>query len=122
MRAPATGREPSSSRPRALRVLSESASHFWTTRPDCVVRRPAPLELARRGRAVDAGVAEGDVCSAGVVWTTAACSVRARTGRSGGGFDSVFDPPSAKIWSSLETPPFEEVGVPPSVIAMYCLP
>ena len=39
-----------------------------------------------------------------------------------GGFDSLFEPPSAKIWNSLAMPPFDEVGVPPTVIAMYCLP
>ena len=39
-----------------------------------------------------------------------------------GGFDSLVDPPSAKICSSLAMPPFDDVGVPPDVIAMYSLP
>jgi hypothetical protein len=57
---------------------------------------------------------------AGVARTTGAAFAEART-RSGG-FDSDFDPPSAKICSSLATPPFDDVGVPPDVIATYSLP
>ena len=39
-----------------------------------------------------------------------------------GGGDCCFEPSSAKTWILVACPPFDEVGVPPTVIAMYCLP
>ena len=52
---------------------------------------------------------------------TTGAGVNAESERSGG-FDSDFEAPSAKIWSSLAMPPFDDVGVPPDVIAMYSFP
>ena len=46
----------------------------------------------------------------------------ANFGRLFGGGDSCFEAPSVNTWSSLATPPLEEVGVPPLVIARYSLP
>ena len=43
-------------------------------------------------------------------------------GRFGGGGDSSFEPPSANTCTPGTTPPFDDVGVPPTAIAMYCLP
>ena len=39
-----------------------------------------------------------------------------------GGDDCCWLPPIAKTWSSAAIPPFDEVGVPPTVIARYSLP
>ena len=43
-------------------------------------------------------------------------------GRLFGGGNSVLSPPSAKTISPGRTPPFDDVGVPPIVIATYSLP
>jgi hypothetical protein len=107
--------------------LDESASHGRTEMGDCAVIRARPAEAAvlERGTRAAAGCAgvrliRGVVASA--EGTDDACRGAPREGRLFGGGDSVFEPPSAKTWSSLAVPPFEDVGVPPEVIAMYCFP
>src|SRR5262245_22892326 len=93
----------------------------------CVVTRARPavgalLTSAARTDAISAGVRLIRGVAASAEGTDDACSGAPREGRLFGGGDSFFEPPSANTWSSLAVPPFEDVGVPPDVIAMYCFP
>jgi len=66
-------------------------------------------------------------CAAARCVTCACCTVAGRltncsTRGNGGGGDCLSEAPSANTCSSLEMPPFDDVGVPPTVIARYSLP
>ena len=117
MRAPATGRLPSSSRPVAICSFDPVGCHVRTKSSPSVAIRAAPGEAATRATrfgATAGAAAAGTACATG--WVASA-----RRGSTGGG-DCCLEPPSAKIWSRVAVPPADEVGVPPTVIAMYSLP
>ena len=80
-------------------------------------RKPCPARRPRRERARRAGLAVGvDITLGG-----SAAADAARVSADGGD-DCCWLPPIAKTCSSAATPPFDEVGVPPTVIARYSLP
>src|SRR5207249_3422214 len=94
--------------------LLEFAFHGLTTSALPVTRWPRPSAVCTEATPWKAG-------AAGAEARTTPCVVRAAG--SVGGFDSVFDAPSAKTWScEAWRPPPDEVAVPPTVVATYSLP
>src|SRR5205814_4087172 len=68
------------------------------------------------------GAARLDGVNSIVVWLEALLWTLRKGGRLFGGGNSVLSPPSANTISPGRTPPLDDVGVPPIVIAMYSLP
>src|SRR3954454_7578948 len=100
-RAPATGFPFQSTRPCTFATFDESACQGRTTRPRCA----AILAVPR-------GAASGAFAALPLELVFGAWTADSRRD----------DPGSAKTWSCATVPPFEEVGVPPTVIATYSLP
>src|SRR5438132_6282473 len=105
-RTPETGLPFSSSLPVTSVVLLLEGVQPWRNRRGLTAMVPAgpPRATAARCTTVCLGVAP------------AAMRV-ANFGRLFGGGDSCFEAPSVNTWSSLATPPLEEVGVPPLGLA-----
>src|SRR5580765_1464474 len=108
--------------PNANCQFDEFGFHGRTTRlrGTTMCALPAACALTRRFAVV--GVA---MC-AGVTSTVAGVEVEElelrNCGRPGGGGSCVLSPPSPKTMRPGRTPPFDDVGVPPIVIATYSLP
>ena len=86
------------------------------TAPPWIAMRAARgvVDLALRDRAVARDPVEGRDATRG-------CAAAGAVAASGFG-DSTLLPPIANTWSCDARPPPDEVGVPPTVIAMYSLP
>src|SRR5262245_37096026 len=126
-RAPTTGAPPRRTRPVMAWTFDESGSQGRTEIGDWVVTRTRSADCAPDTRVAfaAAGVA-GVRAILGVAesaeGTEAGWSGAPRDGRLFGGGDSFLEPPSAKTCSSLAVPPFDDVGVPPEVMATNCFP
>src|SRR5215208_353400 len=121
IRAPETGDLPSRTFPNVNTQLDEFGFHGLTTSARLTLIRAEPVAPAAASRRGAAGV----VRRAGVTATfgsVAASVVVRKLGRLFGGGKSVLSPPTANTISPGRTPPFEDVGVPPIVIATYSLP
>ena len=122
MRAPETGDPPSRTLPKenvqfelfGFHGLTTSA--WWLT-----LMRAEPVDWTAAVRRGAAGAAR----RAGVTATlgcVAASAVLRNEGRFDGGGSWSCEPPSANTIRPGRTPPFDDVGVPPIVIATYSLP
>ena len=98
--------------PVACQRRTNGRAPTWIARPP---PRGAARRRARRGRGRERRADQ----RAGGVDTPAVCR---SAGSLFGGGDCCFEPSSANTWSLVAVPPFDDVGVPPTVIAMYCLP
>src|SRR5579862_2051609 len=113
---PATGCDPSMTRPSTSCVFDVFASHGWIRSAPGVTIRAAPDEPAATGAWAALG-------AAALAVTVDRAGVARRRVPKVGPVDWVWLPPSPNTWSWLATvPPLEEVVVPPTVIAKYSLP
>src|SRR5579885_2276631 len=112
MAAPTTGLPPSSRRPLTTCVVGLDALQTCTVNGPWVSIRAPPA----------ASVAESSRCGAGVAIADGVAACAGWNVRNVGGGDCFCDAPSANTCSCEATPPFEDVGVPPTVIATYSLP
>ncbi len=122
--APAIGDLPRKTFPNANRTFAEFAFHGRTTRGRVTSIRAGSRAVTverRLGCARCAGVARLVGVNSIVVCAPALWKLR-KGGRLLGGGDSSWEPPRANTISPGTTPPFEDVGVPPIVIATYSLP
>src|SRR6185436_5855249 len=117
--APRTDEPRRTTRPAASGVLELFGFQVCTNRRLCVRIRAG--ERCAWTRVVRVGAA--GVRRTLTIRSDVSCFGRADAEASArGGGSPVFEPPSAKTWSSVAVPPFDDVGVPPTVIATYCLP
>jgi hypothetical protein len=117
--APTTGALPRYTCPKTSCEFDVFGFHGRITTGPCVVIRGCAVAASTRRR----GVACAGAARVGVKASAAGCGADStfRVGRLLGGGDSFCEPPSANTCSSDATPPFDDVGVPPDVIATYSL-
>src|SRR3954447_12040950 len=125
-RAPTTGDLPRRTLPNAYCQFDVFGFHGRTTSVRGTLMRAGPEAVAtdlllcspaRCGAARLAGVNSACVSEPALaLWTLR------NGGRLFGGGNSVLSPPRAKTISPGRTPPFDDVGEPPIVIATYSLP
>jgi hypothetical protein len=106
-RAPATGLPFSRICPVTWARFEELGCQLLTTRALCVAIRGLPTAAAR--------TCDADLETLCTTWSV-------REASSSAAVDFAVVPPSEKTCSSVTVPPFDEVGVPPTVIATYSLP